>query len=92
MSTQQREKQQDANQEKRGSQQLCAAIGKQVLRALGQPGNLYLVQVRHLWEDHFRVNILVGVDAAAKIAHSYFVEADLGGNIREATPKITRRY
>ena len=93
MSAQQREKHQDANQEERGRQQLCAAIGRQVLHALGQPGDLHLVQVRHLWEDHFRVNILVGVDAAAaKIAHSYFLEADLGGNIMESTPKITRRY
>jgi hypothetical protein len=93
MSRQHQDQQQQANQEERGRQQLCAAIGKQVLHALGQPGDLHLVQVRHLWEVHFRVNVLVGVDAAsAKVAHSYFLEADLEGNIMESSPKITRRY
>jgi hypothetical protein len=64
-----------------------------VLHTLGQPGDLHLVQVRHLWEAHFRVNILVGLDvASARVAHSYFLEADLEGNIRESMPKITRHY
>ena len=46
------------------------------------------MQVRLLWEDHYRVNILVGLDAAsAKVAHSYLVTADSDGNIVAATPK-----
>jgi len=42
---------------------------------------LHKVQVRRLWDDHYRVNVLIGEDAAsAKIANSYFVEADGDGN------------
>jgi hypothetical protein len=92
MSTQEPEKL-PRGQEERRRNQACAEIGKQVLRTLGEPDNLRQVQVHHLWEDHFRVNILVGVEAAsAKVAHSYFLEADLNGQIREATPRITKRY
>jgi len=52
---------------------------------------LHLVQVRHLWEDRYRVNVLVGGESAsAKFLHSYFVVADLDGNVIESMPKITR--
>jgi hypothetical protein len=70
-----------------------AAIGRHVLRGLGQPGALLRVDVRHLWADHFRVNVVVGPDAAsACIAHSYFLVADGDGNVLASTPKLTRRY
>jgi hypothetical protein len=92
MSTHEEDKQRRA-QEKEERQHLAAAIGKRVIHTLGKPGDLHLVQVRHLWEDHFRVNVLVGGDAAsAKIVHSYFLVADLDGNIIESTPKITKQY
>jgi len=92
MSTQQEDKQQRALK-KEEREQLAAVIGNRVIHALGQPGNLHLVQARHLWEDRYRVNILVGVDtASAKVLHSYFLVADLDGNIIESTPKITRQY
>jgi hypothetical protein len=49
--------------------------------------------VQRLWEDHYRVNVLVGVDAAsAKVAHSYFLVADPNGTIIASTPKIRREY
>lgn len=92
MPTQQHDKQ-HTNQEKHEPQQLNAAIGRHVLLTLGLPGDLHRVQVRQLWERHYRVNVLVGVDAAsAKVAHSYFLAADSDGNIIESTPKITRQY
>jgi hypothetical protein len=92
MPTQQQDKQ-HTDQEKQERQQLNAVIGKHVIHTLGQPGDLYTVQVRPLWEDHYRVNVLVGVDAAsAKVAHSYFLVADSDGNITASTPKITRQY
>ena len=70
-----------------------AAIGRHVLHGLGQPGALLRVDVRHLWEDHFRVNVVIGPDAAsARIAHSYFLVADGAGNVLASTPKLTRRY
>jgi hypothetical protein len=72
---------------------LKALIGKQVLHALGEPGNLLKVQVCPLWDGYYRVNVLVGVDATcAKIPHSYFVLADGDGNVLTAIPKIHKRY
>ena len=92
MSTQQQDNQ-DRDQEKQTRQQRKTVIGKQVIHTLGQPGHLYEVQVRFLWGDHYRVNILVGLDAAsAKVAHSYFLVADSDGNIVASTPKLTRQY
>jgi hypothetical protein len=83
---------QHAAQNKAGRRQLSALIGKQVLDALGQPGGLLRTQVRPLWQDHFRVNVFVGVDAAsAKVAHSYFVVVDTDGTIIASTPKIARQ-
>ncbi len=89
--------QQQANQhtdrETQERQQRNASIGKHVIHTLGQPEGLHRVQVRQLWEDHYRVNVLVGVDAAsAKIAHSYFLVADGNGNILASTPQIKKRY
>ena len=92
MTTKQQD-QQLADQEKQERQQLSAAIGKQVMRTLGQPGDLHSVQVRHLWEDHYRVNVLVGADAtSARVANSYYLVADSEGNIIASTPEITRQY
>jgi hypothetical protein len=72
---------------------LNALIGEQLLHALGKPRNLLKVQVRPLWDGNYRVNVLVGADAAcAKIPHSYFVVADDDGNVLAATPKIHRQY
>jgi hypothetical protein len=72
---------------------LRLVIGERVIQALGEPGGLHRVQVRHLWGDHYRVNVLVGVDAAsATIAHSYFLVTDGAGHILAATPKLSKRY
>jgi hypothetical protein len=92
MATQQQDKQQKA-QEQEARQLLATAIGKRVIHTLGLPRDLHLVQVRHLWEDRYRVNVLVGAEiACAKVAHSYFLVADLDGNITESTPKIIKQY
>ena len=72
---------------------LNALIGEQVLHALGEPSDLLRVQVRPLWEDTYRVNVLVGVNAAsARVAHSYFVVADGDANVLESTPEVRRLY
>jgi hypothetical protein len=72
---------------------LRALIGEQVMHTLGKPDDLLGVQVRELWEDHYRVNVLVGVDPAfVRVADSYFVVADGEGNIVASTPKVTRQY
>jgi hypothetical protein len=70
-----------------------AVIGAHVLRALGEPEALHAVQVRHLWDDCYRVNVLVGTGAAfARVAHSYFLVTDGDGNVLASTPRITRQY
>ena len=88
---QQRHQDQDAKQHKRAM--LNALIGEQVIRTLGRPGSLYKVHVRPLWEGRYRVNVLIGEDAvSAKIASSYFVEADSGGHIVKSRPTITKQH
>jgi hypothetical protein len=70
-----------------------AALGGHVLQALGRPGAPYRVEVRRLWEEHYRVNVFLGADAAsARIAHSYFLVTDGDGNVLACTPAITRQY
>jgi len=72
---------------------LRARIGVNVLRVLGQPAQFQTVQVRPLWAGHYRVNVLVGGNAAsATVAHSYFLEADGEGNVVTTTPALAKRY
>jgi hypothetical protein len=73
--------------------QLNAIIGEQVIHQLGQPGDLHTVQVRKLWDEHYRVNIVVGMDAASvRIADCFFLVTDSSGNILQSSPKIVKRY
>lgn len=68
-------------------------ISKHVFQNLGQPGHLQSLQVRHLWNDKYRVNVLLGVNAAsANVAHSYFMSVDNDGRIISSTPLITKLY
>jgi hypothetical protein len=70
-----------------------AEVGKFVMRSLGKPLSKHHVQVRQLWQDHYRVNVFIGLDtASAKVAHSYFVVADSEGNVVTSNPAITKRY
>jgi hypothetical protein len=88
---QQREQEKDMEQHERD--ELNSLIAEQVLHTLGQPADLLKVQVRWLWENCYRVNVFLGSDAAsAKVAHSYFVEADSDGKIGVSTPKIKNQY
>jgi hypothetical protein len=92
MPTQQQDGQ-HAEQEADRRRWRMAAIGSHVLRALGEPDELRRVQVQPLWPDHYRVNVLVGADAASvRVVHSYFVVADGDGNVLRVAPEITRQY
>jgi hypothetical protein len=92
MTAEQQEKRRAA-QEVPAYERQNAAIGGHVMRALGQPGALHGVQVRQLWEGHYRVNVLVGADASSvRVAHSYFLVTDGDGNVLVSTPSITRQY
>ncbi len=84
---------QQAEPAKQTHEQRSSVIVGQLLQALGRPATLYRVEVRHLWENHYRANVFVGADAAsARVAHSFFVVADKDGNIIGSTPDITKKY
>jgi hypothetical protein len=86
--TQPREQDRDLQQHK--SETLQALIEEQVIHRLGAPGGLRKVQVRRLWDDHYRVNVLIGEKATwGRITNSYFVKTDSDGNIVESNPEIT---
>jgi hypothetical protein len=89
--TQQGARHEDLEQHRRETRDLL--VGEQVVHALGKPCGLLKLQVRELWEGHYRVNVFTGTDAAsARVAHSYFLVADGDGNIIASTPKIARQY
>jgi len=89
--TQQGEQLKDPERHKREA--LNALLRQQVLNALGAPGDLLKVQVRPLWENHYRVNVVVGADMTSpRVAHSYFLVADGDGTIVASTPAIRKRY
>src|SRR5438132_1292991 len=75
--------------EKDDLQALTAAIGSHVLQLVGRPADFLNVQVRRLWAEHFRVNVLAGKDAtSACVARSFFVSTDAAGNIVASTPPL----
>jgi hypothetical protein len=72
---------------------LEAVVGDNVLRALGRPPGPHRLQVRRVFGDNYRVNVLVGPDPATlPIAHSYFISADGDGKILACCPAIARTY
>lgn len=79
--------------ERQQRQQVSHRIGEHLMRTLGEPRGLSKVQVRSLWSNYYRVNIITDDGAGSiKIANSFFLEADGEGNIVESTPKITKQY
>ena len=87
-------KQQDnrpADAEDGGHERRSAAIAGRVLHALGETDVPRRVDVRRLWDGHYRVNVLVGEDAAARITHSFVVVTDGDGAILASTPQIARQ-
>ena len=89
-------KQQEKPPSEQAGQQLrdlAATIGQRVLQALGHPGDLLHMQVRPLWEGHYRANVFLGTGtASARVAHSFFLVTDGEGNILTSAPAILKRY
>lgn len=84
---------QQAEAGKQTHEQRSGVIVAQLLQTLGRPTALYRVEVRHLWEEHYRANVLVGADATSlRVAHSFFLAADENGNILASAPDITKKY
>ena len=86
--------QQDKNERERKKQEhQSAIIAKYVMDALGQPDELRKVQVKQLWDDHYRVNVLIGENAAsARVAHSFFVAVNCDGKVIACTPNVRKQY
>jgi hypothetical protein len=80
-------------EEKVTAEQLAGRIEQQVLQALGTPPGWHAVQVRFLWDNYFRVNVLVGESiTSSTIRHSFFLLTDGEGGVLEATPQMRKRY
>ena len=64
-----------------------------VLRKLGRPADLLRTSARRVAGNTYRVNVFVGPHAAsARIAHSFYLEADGDGNILASSPPVTKSY
>jgi hypothetical protein len=86
---QQREQDRDLEQHK--TEALRSLVEEQAIHRLGKPVGLRNMQVRRLWENRYRVNVIVGENAvSAKIAKSYFVKSDSDGNIVDSNPAMTK--
>src|SRR5687768_6822053 len=70
-----------------------AMVRDNVMFDLGRPHGLLRVQVAAVGAGRFRVNVFVGDNAAsARVAHSYFAEADGNGKILSSSPAVARLY
>ena len=68
-------------------------IREQVIHALGKPSDLRVVQVREVWNNHYRVNVIVGEHAGSvRVANSFLVAIDDEGDLVDTTPVITKQY
>ncbi len=83
----------DNKPERDKTQTIFKRISDQVIQALGSPNDLRQVQVLKVWDDHYRVNVVVGLNAGSvRVANSYFLVVDGSGSLITSTPKITKQY
>jgi len=76
-----------------GAKKLTTAICRNVIAALGRPGDLLRITARQVTGDSYRVNVVTGVDAtSARIAHSFFVVANENGDVTGSAPAIVKHY
>jgi hypothetical protein len=80
-------------EEAASAERLAGRIRQQVLEALGTPPVSHAVQVRPLWANYFRVNVLLGESVTClTVAHSYFLQADGHGRVLESSPALVQHY
>ncbi len=89
----QQEESQRAARRKQECSRLEGVVAAAVLRGLGRPPEFLRSAARQLWGNYYRVNVFAGRDAAsARVAHSFFLEADADGKILTSSPPIARAY
>lgn len=71
--------------------QISSYLEGLVINVLGTPKGFYLIKAHHLWDDKFRVNVLVESGHTRIISDSFFVVATLDGIVR-SMPDIRRKY
>jgi hypothetical protein len=92
MLTQQEEVERESTPEQ-PADELSVRVAASVLRLLGRPQGRHRVDVHPLWQNRYRVNVLVGERSTyAEIPHSFFVVADDAGNVLTSAPPINRQY
>ena len=75
------------------AERLISVISRNVMTALGRPGDFLRVTVRPVTEDSYRVNVMTGADASStRVAHSFYVTADKEGNVTGSSPTIEKHY
>ena len=71
----------------------AAAIVRSVMETLGRPENFLRATARPVSDNNYRINVVVGEDAAsARIPHSFFVTVNEDGTIRGSVPTIQKCY
>lgn len=89
MRTAKQRREYDEDLERQHREELRSLIEQQVRQRLSEANGPQSVQVRRLWEDHYRVNVLIGTPATTtRVSDSFFVEADSDGRIVESNPAI----
>jgi hypothetical protein len=87
------EKPERREQEAASGQRVAGRIREHVLAALGTPPVGHEVQVRPLWANYFRVNVLLGESVTCRtVAHSFFLQTDSEGRVLESSPELIQRY
>lgn len=72
---------------------ILVEIGSQMIDALGVPDHFQRVEVRLLWDNRYRANILVGSRRlSVEIRHIFFVIINGEGIIQDSLPKMERLY
>src|SRR4051794_30600902 len=72
---------------------LEAVIRDGVMCGWGEPADFLRASAGLLWDNHSRVNVFVGPPpASARVAHSFFLEADSDGKILSSSPAVTRLH
>lgn len=67
-------------------------IRDKLLQAIGEPADFFRLQVKSLWGDYYRANVLVGTFNECRVDRSYFLRATPDGEIVASVPPIKREY